>query len=51
MSETQFWIFQNMITVAEIFVYAGSLAYFLYPFLARRGKSVQKKILRACFFQ
>lgn len=47
MSEAQFGIFQNITAVAEIFVYAGSLAYFFFPFMMRgreRKRSIEKKV-------
>ena len=47
MSEAQFGIFQNITAVAEIFVYAGSLAYFFFPFMIRereRKRSIEKKV-------
>lgn len=47
MSEAQYRIFQNVITAAEILVYAGSLAYFFYPFMMRgreRKRSKEKKV-------
>lgn len=48
MSEAQFRAFQNITAAAEIFVYAGSLAYFFYPFLRRgreRKRNIEKKVL------
>ncbi len=48
MSEAQYQIFQNVITAAEILVYAGSLAYFFYPFMMcgrERQRNIRKKVL------
>ena len=47
MSEAQFGMFQNITAVAESFVYAGSLAYFFFPFMMRgreRKQNIEKKV-------
>lgn len=46
MSEAELTIFQNMASVLETLVYAGSLVYFFYPFMTGKrepGKSKRKK--------
>lgn len=48
MSEAEFTVFENIVLVLETLVYAGSLAYFFYPFTTRKrepGRSKQKKVL------
>ena len=48
MSEAQLTVFQNIAVVLETLIYAGSLAYFFYPFMTRKrepGRSKQKKVL------
>ncbi|MCH5269630.1 MAG: GHKL domain-containing protein [Lachnospiraceae bacterium] len=47
MSEAEFIVFENISVVLETLVYAGSLAYFFYPFMTEKKeprRSKQKKI-------
>ena len=47
MSEAEFRVFQKTIVVLQTLIYAGSLAYFFYPFMTserEQGKSKQKKV-------
>ena len=48
MSDVELTIFQNIAVVLETLIYAGSLAYFFYPFMTRKrepDRSRQKKVL------
>ena len=47
MSEAEFTVFQDIVSSVTILIYAGSLAYFFYPFMTKereQSKSKQKKV-------